>query len=285
MIKTGIQEREPMTDMILNKLTCPVCSSRGAADRPDNPSLAIAAGPPPGLACGRCGAIYPVRDGIIDFVGHEPERKINLSQHAMEFRPLITLYERFWRPLVTRPFSSLAWEMDTSLRLLDLKPDDDVLDIACGPGNFTRLIASELSGGGVAGIDLSLPMLKKAVTMPAKAEGPAITYLRVDVTKWVFAPGSFDRIHCAGALHLFPDLQNVFNSMARSLKPGGIFVGATYLTAPGRVKRKFQDYVSYRSGMRWFQTEELRDVAARAGFIMWKQEILKQGIVFRVRKK
>lgn len=267
---------------ILKTLTCPICATVAGNGQDAKGELVINKGPEPSLQCVQCGKVYRFLDGLIDFVGYETGYSKTLVQHAMEFRPLIYLYEHVWRPTVTRPFSSLKWEMETSMRLLELKAGQDVLDIACGPGNFTRRISSTIHSGTVTGIDLSMPMLEKAARMPEPVNGPAITFLRVDVTKWVFKLHTFDRIHCAGALHLFPDLQNIFKSIARSLKPGGIFVGATYIKGGGALKRKFQDHFAKRSGFHWFEPEELRELCDNAGLIGWEAHRLKQGLIFKV---
>jgi SAM-dependent methyltransferase len=105
------------------------------------------------------------------------------------------------------------------------------------------------------------------------------------VTKWPFLPDSFDRIHCAGALHLFPQIQDVLNAIERSLKPGGVFVCATYLNADNIIKQGIQKIVSHRSGFHWFELQELEELVSRSGFVSWEYQINKQGIVFSVKKK
>jgi SAM-dependent methyltransferase len=268
------------TDLkILKKLICPACaqkdSSRGHSLKPVAKSSH--------LVCSACKKEYSLINGIIDLVGDGP-RKISISQRVMELRPVVSIYERIWRPMITKPFSSLAWEMETSEKLLELKPAHNLLDIACGTGNFTKLFAKSIPKGTITAIDLSLPMLLRYEKEMMKSDN-RITLMRVDVTKWPFVPGPFDRIHCSGALHLFPQIQEVFNSIERSLKPGGIFVGATYIKGGGGVKHGLQHRLSARSGFHWFDTQELQDLAKHAGFVDWECQINKQGIVFRVKKK
>jgi ubiquinone/menaquinone biosynthesis C-methylase UbiE len=127
-------------------------------------------------------------------------------------------------------------------------------------------------------------MLRRGLSEIGNSNNSRIALMRVDVTKWVFAPKSFDRVFCAGALHLFPAMPSVFRSIYESLKPGGIFAGATYLKASGMKKKWFQDYISAAHGFHWFEPEELQGLAAGAGFTGWEQYVKKQGIVFRARK-
>lgn len=221
---------------------------------------------------------------IIDFVGGDP-RKISLVQRAMELRPLVSIYERIWRPLVTLPFSSLSWEMKMSVALLELSPSHDLLDIGCGTGNFTKLFDEIIVNGSVTAIDLSLPMLSKFQEENERKGKKKVTLMRVDVTQWPFVRETFDRIHCAGALHLFPRIEAVFQSIEKSLRPGGIFVGATYIKADTPLKKGVQKIISDRSGFHWFSPEELITHGENAGFVDWRHHVNKQGIVFRVRKK
>lgn len=264
---------------ISEKLTCPFCSIKNKTDYPLLREPAQHAG----LRCSNCKRVYSTDDGIIDFVGGA-SRDISMSQRVMEFSPVVAVYERFWRPMVTRPFSNLHWEMQTATRLLNLAPQQDLLDIACGTGNFTRLFLNSIHNGTVTGIDLSLSMLKNGARMLGLNQHNNLALMRVDVTQWPFAAHSFDRIHCAGALHLFPEIQAVFYSIARSLKPGGLFVGATYVEGTGLIKSTIQKWVSFRSGFHWFTRDELFELTRNAGFIEWEQHINKQGILFRVKK-
>jgi ubiquinone/menaquinone biosynthesis C-methylase UbiE len=264
----------------MEKIICPFCSANSNSEFPLSESPRQA----DGLHCPTCKTTYRNNKGIIDFVG-DGHRKISLSQRAMEFGPIVAIYERIWRPLITKPFSDLSWEMKTASDLLDLMPHHDLLDIACGTGNFTRLFADTLRNGSIIGADLSLPMLIKAVKELKKSGHANITFMRVDVTKWPFAAQCFDRIHCAGGLHIIPEVQSVFHSLFRSLKPGGIFVGATYIKEKGSKTRSIKDMMSTPSGFHWFDPEELFGLADRAGFIEWEQHIKKQAILFRVRKK
>ena len=273
-----------MNTDFLRKLICPNCSSPlllskalSAIRGHDNEESAP-------LECKTCRSIYPCRDGIIDLAGEVIIPRKLSSQWAMEFKPIIAFYEHIWRPVVTRPFSDLDWEIDTVQKLLEPVSGLDVLDLGCGPGNFTRLFAQTVKPGVVIGFDLSLPMLRKGLVALKKANVSNILLIRGNVTRWPFAEACFDRIHCAGALHLFPNLAEVFISIYHTLKPGGVFVGATYCQGGGLMKRQIQDYIAAEHGFHWFEFQELQSLAEGAGFIGWQHFIRKQGIVFRVNK-
>lgn len=273
-----------MNENVLRKLICPDCGlprlSRKTLSVIDGQSEIVGSEQ---LQCISCLSVYPNKKGIIDFTGMEPSSR-KPSQWAMEFQPLVALYEKIWRPMVTKPFSDLKWEMDAVQKFLNMVHGIDVLDLGCGPGNFSRLIARAVNPGLVIGFDLSLPMLKQGLKALEKTEASNITLMRGDVTRWPFAKAGFERIHCSGALHLFPKLNQVFASVFDTLKPGGLFVGATYCRGGGYVKRKIQNYISSTYGFHWFDIEELQHLAEDSGFVGWRHFIRKQGIVFCVSK-
>lgn len=273
-----------MDENVLRKMICTNCGSAHLLEKTSsmvNGSHQDKESVP--IECGACKNIYLSHDGIVDFVGSIPDSR-NLSQWAMEFKPLVLLYEKIWRPAVTTPFSDLKWEMDTVQKWLQMKGNLDVLDLGCGPGNFSRLIARSVKPGVVIGFDLSLPMLQQGLRNSARMESSNLVLIRGDVTRWPFAKVSFDRIHCSGALHLFSKLPQVFASVYATLKPGGLFVAATYCRAAGFLKIKIQNHISSAYGFHWFELEELRHLAESAGFIDWQNIMKKQGVIISVKK-
>jgi SAM-dependent methyltransferase len=274
-----------LREAILDKLVCPACTAGGLSCTVSAQEPSLNEGASLLLSCPNCRAVSPPHEGILDLAGMPPRPKALSVQWIMELKPLVRLYEKYWRPLVTIGFSNLSWEMETSVKLLDLSPGLDVLDLACGPGNFTRLFSPAVSPGSVVGADLSLPMLRRGLDVLDKVESPGIVLMRADVTNWPFNREAFHRIHCAGALHLFPDLLKVFRSIYRSLKPGGLFVGATYCRGGGLIKTFIEERVVSPRGFHWFVPEELQGLSAASGFTGWEHHRNKQGIVFRVKKK
>ncbi|KUG23881.1 hypothetical protein ASZ90_006325 [hydrocarbon metagenome] len=273
-----------MQDTILKKLVCPVCNTREKSDKQLSIATYAKADESPTLFCNNCQSRFAPIDAILNLAGDVIAPRLFSSQWAMEFEPIVTAYEAIWRPCLTSFVSDLAWEMETSRQLMDVSSGMDVLDLACGTGNFTRIFSEAAKHGTVIGVDLSLPMLKQGRRRIKEQNKTDITLIRVDVTKWPFAPETFDRIHCAGALHLFPDIQNVFNSIYRSLKTEGYFVGATYCLEGNIVINSIQKYLEKAHGIHWFAQQELQKLSSNAGFTRWEHQTYRQGIVFKVQK-
>jgi tRNA (cmo5U34)-methyltransferase len=102
-----------------------------------------------------------------------------------------------------------------------------LLDIGCGAGNYTLKIMSALPLRSVTLIDLSKPMLDRAVQrIGATDPGVIVTALQSDIRETALPPDSFHIAVAAATLHhLREDVewQNVFGAVYHSLKPGGSF--------------------------------------------------------------
>lgn len=150
--------------------------------------------------------------------------------------------------------------------LLGLSAGHTVLDVACGPGNFTRSFGRAVGEGGLAvGIDASETMLERGVR-DTERDGPGnVVLVRGDATDLPFADGSFDGACCFAALHLFAEPFAALSDMARVLKPGGRIAIMT------SVRRQVQlpplkPVIERASGMRVFEQEEVATALQARGF-------------------
>ena len=105
--------------------------------------------------------------GYLDLLGEDLE-STGTVQDLMTTRLVPAIYERYWRPALARAVKGLtgpgmAEEVRIARLLLGLGPGDLVLDVACGPGNFSREFAQTVGEQGlVVGIDASATMLNRA---------------------------------------------------------------------------------------------------------------------------
>lgn len=225
------------------------------------------------LHCRSCHSIYPERDGFIDF---EPRVDVpSAAQRVMNSLGYPLVYERVVRPFFTRYLMghSMDSEFRRTLTLLGLEKGHRALDVACGTGLFARRFAAELGGDGlVVGVDRSYNMLAKAHRLKLNSQLEELAFLRGDAGHLPLADASFDRAHCAAALHLMPEPQTALVEMRRVLVPGGRLVLSTFVapeTGPG--SRLLAGLLHRSVGIQGFAIPELLGMVELAGFrVDWR---------------
>jgi demethylmenaquinone methyltransferase/2-methoxy-6-polyprenyl-1,4-benzoquinol methylase len=100
---------------------------------------------------------------------------------------------------------------NVAMRRLSLPTNSLVLDIACGTGDFCRLLQKHEHRP--IGIDMSLGMLQAART--------TAPLMQADALQLPFADGTIDGITCGFALRNFVDLNGFFTELARVVRPSG----------------------------------------------------------------
>jgi ubiquinone/menaquinone biosynthesis C-methylase UbiE len=104
------------------------------------------------------------------------------------------------------------------MRVLDLDKKMKVLDLGCGNGYFSRMIAS--SGASVIGLDVAEPLIKKA-----RADIRGVEFIVADAANIPEqVDNKFDAIVCVLALQNMEHLDKVFKECARLLKKEGRFI-------------------------------------------------------------
>jgi ubiquinone/menaquinone biosynthesis C-methylase UbiE len=157
-------------------------------------------------------------------------------------------YERWF---IAGPLMQALWPVQKPL----------LLDVAIGTGRLPVALLHEGFAGQVAGLDLSLGMLRQAMTK-LEAYGDQVFLVRQDASVLPFDDGSFDAVTCLESLEFMPRPQEVLAEMVRVLAPGGILfltnrIGKEARFLPGRAmsRAEFEQALA-RNG--------LRDVQVRA---------------------
>lgn len=130
------------------------------------------------------------------------------------------------------------------LELLSRIPHDDpgsVVDLGCGPGTLTALLAQRWPAARITGVDDSPEMLEAA-----RAGDGRIRWVEADIRRW--EPDSpVDVVFSNAALHWLDDHDRLFRRLSSLVSPGGAFavqmpdnwrspthtVPATVLDSPG----------------------------------------------------
>jgi ubiquinone/menaquinone biosynthesis C-methylase UbiE len=198
-----------------------------------------------------------------DVLGDDDPTGAGVGQRAMVSSVVPRIYERVWRPLLA-PLLMGGRRDDVALALemLAVERGDAVLDVGCGPGNFTRAFARATGDGLVVGLDASRTMLEQAAR---EANPPNVRYVRGDAAALPFPDGAFDGVCCFAALYFIERPLRAIDEMVRVLAPGGrIALLASVVRGP--LPAGATDAVVRRAtGTRMFGRDELTRVLADRG--------------------
>ena len=134
-----------------------------------------------------------------------------------------------------------AYWRNRAVRLAAIRSDDDVLDIACGTGDFTRAFA-QAHPRSVTGCDFAHEMLIRA----AQAPGTESRWVEADALHLPFQDGSYSLISCAFGVRNFVDLDTGLAEMYRVLKPGGRAVILEFARPKSFLFRTLYEFYSNR---------------------------------------
>ncbi|HEX3317587.1 MAG TPA: methyltransferase domain-containing protein [Solirubrobacteraceae bacterium] len=216
----------------------------------------------------------PVRDGVIDLIGGAEFKTTGGAQRLMFTDAVPAIYERWWRPGLGRIAKGafgprMSDEHRIARLLLGLTPGDGVLDVACGPGNFTREFARVVGPTGLAvGIDASPSMLARAIDDTAAAEYDNVAYVRGDAVELPFRDAGFDAVCCFAALHMFAEPLRALDHMARVLTPGGRVAILTSCRLQSPPMRLWNEAMGrwLSGGQRMFDRDEITGALRERGF-------------------
>jgi SAM-dependent methyltransferase len=231
------------------------------------------------LGCAGCGARYPVRDGIADFLG--PPRPPTPAQVANELPLTSWVYERGWRPFALTLLSGESFpyrrELPLITGLVEPRRGGLYLDVACSNGLYARALARAIGGapGHVAGFDHSLPMLKQARRY-ARETGLRISYLRAKAQALPVVAHAAAGVVIGGSLNEIGDLDTCLAEVRRTLAIDGRYVAMTLARAATPGGRAFQQLMGI-GGIAFWTPEELSLAFSKHG--VWTVARWKYGLV------
>ena len=145
-----------------------------------------------------------------------------------------------------------AWRR-RAVKLARITPDDVVLDVACGTGDFSRAFAAA-GARRVVGCDFAHDMLALAAARDGEDRGSygnsvstrgLLHWCEADALRLPFASESFSIVSCAFGVRNFESLDAGLAEMRRVLKPGGRLVILEF-TRPGNplFRRLYETYAN-----------------------------------------
>jgi demethylmenaquinone methyltransferase/2-methoxy-6-polyprenyl-1,4-benzoquinol methylase len=146
--------------------------------------------------------------------------------------------------LITRVFSygmDQRWKRLAVRRAL-LPARATVLDLACGTGDFAKLVTRQFPQAHVVAADLTERMLRLSDLRQTVC---------ADAASLPFATGSFDAVFVGYGLRNFPRLEATIEEIHRVLRPGGVLVSLDFFLPSRSWLRRFYLAYLYAQGAFW----------------------------------
>ncbi len=174
-----------------------------------------------------------------------------------------------------------------TIDVLRVEPSSSVLDVGCGTGYATVLLASMVPEGKACGVDISPGMIEQARTkVPAPLKG-RVEFRQASAMDLGYPDSSFTHVLCTNSFHHYPDPLKALGEMKRVLVSGGrlaMFESAPdlswYTWAWDRLLRVIE-----KGHVRYYPSGELGAMIRCAGFekvepVALRNEFLKHGKLF-----
>jgi arsenite methyltransferase len=143
---------------------------------------------------------------------------------------------------------------------LNIPPGGVALDVGSGPGSVTAALAEAAPDGLAIGVDISEPMLARAVRNHA---GPRTGFVRADAQRLPLRGETVDAVVSIAVLQLIPDPAATLAEIARVLRPGGrLALMVPTAGAAGPLWKLLPN-----TGAHFFGDDEIADVLEDHGFI------------------
>lgn len=129
-----------------------------------------------------------------------------------------------------------TWRAET-LRAVDPRPGQRILDLAAGTGTSSRTFAD--AGALVVPADLSLGMVTEG-----KKRQPDLGFVNADALELPFADDTFDAVTISYGLRNIEDTLAALTEMRRVTAPGGVLVVAEFSTPTwGPFRTLYREYI------------------------------------------
>ena len=124
-----------------------------------------------------------------------------------------------------------------------------IIDLGCGPGNSTQVLAERWPTARIAGLDNSAAMIAQA-----RGVHPDRGWIQTGIAEWAEGGDRYDLVFSNAALHWLPDHRSLFPRLMDRVAPGG----ALAVQMPGNGDSPA--HVLMRNvAAQWAGTEEVRE--------------------------
>lgn len=149
----------------------------------------------------------------------------------------------------------------TTLELLEIERDNDVLELGCGAGAALQNAAAQAYEGHVTGLDVSETMVRISSrrNRSAIADG-RVSVRAIDGINLGLEPASFDRVYSVHTIYFWRQPERVIAQLAEALRANGRLVLA-FRPEGASVPTRFRDPL-----YRFYSPEHVIAMLVEAGF-------------------
>ena len=152
---------------------------------------------------------------------------------------------------------------EQAIRLLEIPTDGRVLDVGCGNGWATRLMAEQAPDGRVVGIDISDEMVDLARESSSALSN--VEFREASAEKLSFAEGEFTHAFSMESLYYYSDILGALKEILRVLKSGGKFACVVDLYQENRPSHQWIEQL--KVAVQLLSIAEYRSLFETAGFV------------------
>ncbi len=117
--------------------------------------------------------------------------------------------------------TAMAGLLDVMLNAANIAASDRVVDIGCGTGASTIGAARRATEGHVLGVDISKPLLDRAIGRARNESADNTSFLLADAQTHRFARADFDILVSRIGMSFFADPVSAFGNLAAAMRHGG----------------------------------------------------------------
>ena len=129
--------------------------------------------------------------------------------------------------------AKISLELITEASKRIIPTAENLLDIGCGAGNYSLMMLSKLPNLNCTLVDLSKPMLDKALERVSQKTSKKVEILQGDIREVPLKENHFDIILAGAVLHHLrddSDWETTFSKLYMLLKPGGCLMISDLIT-------------------------------------------------------
>src|SRR6266404_1867575 len=150
-----------------------------------------------------------------------------------------------------------------AIELMGVPADARVLEVGCGSGWATRLLAEYAVNGRVTGVDISDEMIRLA--RESSLLFPNVDYQMASAEKLPFADGEFTHAFSMESLYYYANLTAALKEIHRTLQAGGNFVTVIDLYRENKASHQWVEQLNVP--VQLLSIDDYRSLLAGAGFV------------------